>query len=441
MKSRIKVIVSSFVLLASLSWQGCDTAGDFDPPDQDYFVKYYGTSLGNQTGVDLVVNPDGTIIIVGISEIDGLTKTYFLKLDPLGNVLAEKYLSGPKDLVADIEALGNDTYLILSEFVVDGSENTDVKLLRVNGNGDKLDSVAAGTVKTGIEYNDHPRRITVLSTGKIIVSGSTDNIDDNSTSDPDFGDFLSLAFSANPNLVHDPSWGFGSTDLATGDFDGFVSAFEGRSADNEDIVCAIGVSSTALGGPPNVEGDPTLVYVGMGRDDGVIKDPGVLKDLPVGAIANISDAIKVESINGGYFFVGSMTLTNGKTELYFGKLQSSLTFDPQIDLQFHDRFLPTGATNLSGVSVSKSNVAPEGYLIAGIDTKQTGSTDTWALKIDLSGQVVWTARFGSDQGDDTAARIVELPNGKVMILGTTELGDNQRKLSLIKVNSSGQLLK
>ena len=428
-------------MLASLSWQGCDTSGDFDPPDEDYFVKYYGTSLGNQTGVDLVVNPDGTIVIVGISEVDGLTKTYFLKLDALGNVLAEKYLSGPKDLVADIEPLGNDTYLILSEFVVDASENTDVKLLRVNGNGEKIDSVTVGTVKGGNVYNDHPRRISLLSNGKIIVGGSTDNVSDNATSDPDFGDFLSVSFTASPNLAVDPTWGFGATDLGTGDFDGFVNTFEGRSDDNEDIVCAIGVSTTALGGDPGLEGDPTLVYVGMGPNDGDYKDFGKLGDLPAGAAASISDVIKVESINGGYFFVGSMTLSNGKTELYFGKLQSVITYDDDDDLQFHDRFLPTGATNLSGVSVSKSNVAPEGYLIAGIDTKQTGSTDTWALKIDLSGQVVWTARFGSDQGDDTAARIVELPNGKIIILGTTELGDNQRKLSLIKVNSSGQLLK
>ncbi len=141
------------------------------------------------------------------------------------------------------------------------------------------------------------------------------------------------------------------------------------------------------------------------------------------------------------FFVGSMRLSSGKTELYFGKLRANWNFELEDDLQFHDRFVPVGATNLAGVSVCKSNVAPEGYLIAGIDTKQTGTTDTWVLKLDLSGQVIWSSRFGSDQGDDAAARILELPDGKVIVVGTTELGDNQKKLSLIKVNSNGQLLK
>jgi hypothetical protein len=63
------------------------------------------------------------------------------------------------------------------------------------------------------------------------------------------------------------------------------------------------------------------------------------------------------------------------------------------------------------------------------------------LKVDLSGQLVWSSRLGSDQGDDAVAKVRELPDGRVLILGTTELGDNQRKLSLIKMNSSGQLLK
>jgi hypothetical protein len=443
MKIRTKILLSSLVLLAGLCPQGCDTAGDFDRPDVDYFVKYYGTSLGNQTGVDMVVNSDGTITMVGISESGATSRTYFVKIDQLGNVLIEKYLSGPTDRVKDIEPYGNGEYLILSEYIGESTLSNDVKLLRVSADGTKIDSSVVGTIfddpDDGPEQlNDYPKKIMVVNgTGKIIVSGYSDNIEDNSSPNADLGDFMVLAFEINPNLTQ-TSWNIRPSDFGGfTDLDVVAASVEAKTTDGSDVVCAIGYSSGTLASA----GDRQLFYFAMDPTNGDYIDSGTVPNIPAGSDAEILDAFEVESINGGYFFVGNIRAGNGRSELFFGKLRESLSFEENDDIQFLDKMLPAGATNFSGISACKSNTAPEGYLVAGIDTKPTGSTDVLVIKIDLSGQVVWTSRFGSDQGVDMPGKITELSDGKVMLVGTTELGDNQTKLSLIKMNSSGQLLK
>jgi hypothetical protein len=442
MKIRTKILLSSFVLLAGLCLQACDTAGDFDDPDVDYFVKYYGTSLGNQSGVDMVSNSDGTFTIVGTAESGGTSRTYFLKVDALGNTLLDKYLSGPTDVVKDIEPLNDGGYLILSQFTEEGTENTDIKILRVDGDGNKADSVVHGTVtdigQGMVSFNDHPRKMEILKSGKIIVSGSSDNVEDNGSQNPDLADYMSFGFNA--DLTLDTNWQFNLIDYgADDDFDVLVDAVEGKNEVGADAVFSIGFTTSELGVNPNR--DMVLCYM-VHKSDGTFDDGTSVPNLASGADTQIAEVISEESsINPGFFFVGSTFLSSGKTELFFGKLREQLNFDQPNDVQFLNRLVPPGANSIRGVSACKSNIAPEGYLIVANDTKPTGSSDIIALKVDLSGQLVWSSRLGSDQGDDAVAKVIELPDGRVLILGTTELGDNQRKLSLIKMNSSGQLLK
>ncbi len=73
--------------------------------------------------------------------------------------------------------------------------------------------------------------------------------------------------------------------------------------------------------------------------------------------------------------------------------------------------------------------------------QQLGTSNIWLTKIDLSGKELWSVSFGSDQGDDEVGAVAELPDGKILVLGTVELGDNKKKLTLIKLNSKGQLRK
>lgn len=440
MVNRIKIALSFFVL-AGLCWQGCDTAGDFDRPDVDYFVKYYGSSHANQSGVDIVANADGTFTLVGTSETGATSRTYFVKVDGLGNVLVEKYLSGPTDVVKDVEALPDGRLLILSEFV-ESAGNIDLKLLRVTSDGVRVDSVTYGTTEIDpndglLKINDHPKRIKILKSGKIVVSGSTDNVKDNTSQNPDLADNMCVAF--NQDLTPDTNWEFNLFDFpGDPDYDVIANVVEGKYG-TDDAVFAIGFTTSTLGG--NVNKDMVLAYIGLYKDNGGYMGARTVPSLVPGTDVQISEVIEDTSINGGFFFVGNLLLGNGRTEVFFGRFRSTLTLEPDQDVQFMKRLVPPGANNPVGVSVCKSNAGPEGYIIVSTDTKTSGSTDMIATKVDLSGEVVWSSTFGSDQGDDSAAKVLELADGRVLIVGTTRLGDNQRKLSLIKINSSGKLLK
>ena len=55
--------------------------------------------------------------------------------------------------------------------------------------------------------------------------------------------------------------------------------------------------------------------------------------------------------------------------------------------------------------------------------------------------MLWSTTFGSEAEDDRAPAVTEFPDGKVVILGTMGLTDNQFKMAFIKLNRNGQLLK
>ena len=54
------------ISLLMLTYAACDTAGNVDPVFERTFIKYYGTE-GDQYAADLIVNDDGTLLILGNS--------------------------------------------------------------------------------------------------------------------------------------------------------------------------------------------------------------------------------------------------------------------------------------------------------------------------------------------------------------------------------------
>jgi hypothetical protein len=91
--------------------------------------------------------------------------------------------------------------------------------------------------------------------------------------------------------------------------------------------------------------------------------------------------------------------------------------------------------------MANSIIGGSGYLILGNEVRGTGAVNFWLSKIDQSGIILWSSTFGSEGEDDFAAAVHELPDGKIAILGTMGLADNQSKMALIKVNPQGALLK
>jgi hypothetical protein len=427
MKVRISFIATVLALVSMLAMQACDTASDFDQPDTDYFLKYYGNTTASQKGVDMIVNDDGSIVIVGESETGGVRKIYFLKVDAMGKVVTEKYFSGPSEQVKGIEPLGNDEYIIAADSLA-GPGNFDVKLIMINGAGVVLDSIRHKTAN-----NDLIKSITVSSTGEIIVAGATFPTIDKS-------EFMIYRFLRGP-LRLDNNWLFSvpnynanvnvvakvvETVPTTGEMPRFLAIAYSNSGLTEDQPPQETILPAYFGLTQN--GDPD----GFGGFSGSVN----LGD------TEINSGIAIRGADEGYFVTGA-TRGAGNTGLFICKMRKDLTFVPADNnsVEIYSKVNPSGANSISGIAGISSTFLPLGYLVVGNDVASSGNSNIWLSKIDYSGQIAWSARFGSEQGSDTAAAIAELPDGKILILGTVELGDNQRKLTLMKLNSKGQFLK
>jgi hypothetical protein len=78
------------------------------------------------------------------------------------------------------------------------------------------------------------------------------------------------------------------------------------------------------------------------------------------------------------------------------------------------------------------------YLILANEIGPDSKDNIVIVKADSHGEKIWTRSFGTDEGDDTAAAIEALPDGRVAVVGTMELETN-KKLALIVVDNQGGL--
>lgn len=428
---RIKIAIACAALALVTGFSSCDTSNGFDPANTDYFIKYYGGD-GNQTAVDLVANSDGSIVMVGKSEFNLDKRIYFVKVDPRGDIITETYFGGPSDEVKDIEPLPNGEFMIVSDNTV-GTNNIDINLLRVSADGTVLDSKIYGT-----RGNDISKSLTVLSDGGILVSGTTDSTATWAVEDPaipDLGDFMVHRFTS--DLEIDNTWDFDAG------FGGNLDCVTKTSRGEDGFFYALGYSNANVAGINN--GKKLVFFYFRIRPDG----QGLENNTPEGSVnidnTEVTAATAVSTISPGYVGTGKSVNSSGTNQLFIFKLKKTLTFIENNDIEIFTKTAPEN-TQLSGVSVAPAFATTQGYLIVAND-KQLSSTsgnelnNIWLSKVDLSGKVNWSAKFGSETGNDTAAAVTELPDGKVLVLGTIELGDQQKKLALIKLSPKGQLQK
>ena len=66
-----------------------------------------------------------------------------------------------------------------------------------------------------------------------------------------------------------------------------------------------------------------------------------------------------------------------------------------------------------------------------------GNRDIFLGKTDFNGVEKWYRTFGAN-GQDDGERVIENPDGSIVFVGTMNLS-GQRKITLIKTNSNGEL--
>lgn len=433
---------SVFYLLVLMTCGACDTERNVEDPDLHYFVKYYGGD-DDQRGVDMLLLNDGSLLLLGNYSIvtTGTSDRdiYLVRVDARGDLVWEKRFSG-KDVIAnakDIEPTSDGNFIILADFQTEIGERTQLKLLKISPDGAPLDSVSFGTLA-----NDFGKSVTLLNDGGFIVSGTTEFTDQWTPADPglDPGDTFGFRFDENLDF-HSP-WGPNTAGFGAGQgvqLDVAVRTIEIPPATTTDSVKFYVFGHTNS----NISGNNSALRQGLfyfqrgssGTEATPLYPDTNSENTEIQFVQRVAP-----ELGTGFVAVGTRQNPLGFSDIFFARFRSSLTFQQASADILLSTIIPLGR-NIRGVSIANSVVGGAGYLVLGNEVRGTGAVNFWLSKIDQSGAILWSSTFGSETGDDSAAAVVELPDGKIVVLGTMGLADNQSKMALIKLNPGGQLLK
>lgn len=438
---KLRLINILWLLLPFLS---CDTKKDFEEGTKNYFVKYFGED-GDQQAIDMVVNEDGTIMILGNTSMPGASqRILMIKTDAEGNLLWQKKFGSDVDLLGreviaeypqDLEPTSDGNFLILSNMYrgidVATNENIyDFKVIKINPEGDSIGGMEFGNNQENWS-TQFVKSITALSNGGFIVTGnSTDETiaADPQLTPPDQEDMFAIGFESDLNTVAWTTLELGAPVGTTGEhFGSGIKVFE--ASPNEYYMFSY--SDRQLIGETDFESNFEVSnFSGNGIPLGFSDNAGRETSWEI-----LASVCKVPGVlGGGYYELGTSvptsTITNTVGQLYFCKRNENLNKQSEGTI-----------SNISG-QFTATTVAPsvfsDGFLILA-NEKTTAGTTIRLIKTNLNSEALWSVNMGSFDKSSEGASVAELPDGRIMILGTIEL-ETQDKIGLMKVNSQGEFL-
>lgn len=398
----------------------CDTEKDLDAAEGDFFVKYYGDT-GNQEGVDMVINSDGTIFLLGNSSGNSRgTKFFVVKIDASGKILKQKYFGdadqASDEVAVDIEAAYDGDFIIAIKKRVSATER-DIKLLRISAELEGVDSTIypfAGDVevRSVTTLLTNPRGFLLTGSTSVDVSGGATN-----ASDP-------FCFRTDEQFNPNPLWkapgGFGQ-DIGVKIVEGDVT---------NEFFLFFSTNQTSAG-------DFGFRYIGINNDGSGFSNNVELSE-DNSTDERLNEVTKIGPPSNGYALIGTTSSGADPSNIYCVITNSSFQIINQ-----GNQILTTGISgSLSGISITPASVGNSGFFVLGnqdVTIDNNTNRNLILFHLDAQGKVLWSVPFGSEFFD-SSAKVLELPDGKILVLGTVTLG-NQEKMVLIKVNSEGQFAK
>jgi hypothetical protein len=408
----LKYLLASTMLL-TLS---CDNDGNVDNPDKKFFLKMYGTD-GDQTAVDLELLSDGSILLLGTSVSDDNTsRVYLVKLNDEGRIVWTKKFGETRETAVDIEPTSNGNFVLLSDFV---SSNLDhnLKLILITQDGVKLDSAIRGSVN-----NEFPKSVTPLSDGGYIVTGKVEEALNGPTN------IFHFRCDSNLNWLT-TTWK--DTYGSSNDTDVGVKIYQ----QGIDLFYVFGSSNLDHN---QTKGTANIFYYTL-NEVGYPGNPNYTGKLDVDVQINSAYKAPVE-LGGNFVLLGTQFSGLNSLGLQFSVLRNPLeasgdaSKDEQIDTQLN---LPASLTGVN-VSAASSGQSATGYFILCNEPRPQGS-NIYLAKIDQSTSVLWSVSLGSESENDFGSVVRELPDGRILVLGTVRVADRQSKMALFKLNSNGRL--
>ncbi len=435
-----------YILLVIIILISCDSESQLDPPGENYFVKFYGED-GNHEGIDFIVNDDGTFILLGNVKVPGLNQQiYMVKVDAQGMVIGEPKAFGANvdHFAKDIEHTPDGNMIVTAESVISAG-NRDVYVLKVDNNLNIIsEKTVSGILKTpgGQESDEEVNSISVISDGYIVV-GSTTAI---SATASGLTDALHLRFTFNLDLVeqgtlNQPIWAYTTNkndsedvlikmiEINPSTFYGFgyTNTVRNQKRDFKYWAFSLGATGTSTN-----DGTELLDVIGSPEEDeklsGVIESPATAGE--------------------GYVLSGIRTNSSKESQSFIVKLQKDIFGIDQDNLLAEES--PTELGNLENfdentiIKTSMVALSQGGFLLL-TNNKAPTSDEVNISLIKLSNTFKTEGRqqiFFGGAGDDFAGTVKELPDGKIMVMGTMTLGgvSGQKKIVLMKLNKDGKLV-
>ncbi len=172
--------------------QKCNSAG------QSLWEKTYGGEK-NEIGADILLNPDGTIMILGhtASFGAGLNDIYIVKTDENGNIIWEKTIGGPaNDFARKIKPAANNHFYIGGYTQSYGKGGLDFYLAKIDALGNLIWQKTYGDV-----LDDGLVDFYITENGELMLFGFTNNYETEEQ------DFLLIKTDPNGGLIWQKTYG------------------------------------------------------------------------------------------------------------------------------------------------------------------------------------------------------------------------------------------
>jgi hypothetical protein len=419
----------------------CDTERNIPLPEDCCFLKFYGVE-GEQTGVDFVQTPDNAIVMVGNSTQPGRTQMiYVVKVDLLGNVIWENMigLDDKNNAVKDIE-LHPDGRLVIAGETEIAVGNRDVFLKTMSSDGVELDSVRYGVTATS---DEEVNSVSIFGSGintienSFVVAGATNYVIDPNPDPRDTKDGLRVRFIEEPTLQPTPSAWVETTgknesedvivkviqidDNMIYSF-GYTNAIRNGSGDFKYWVAPLDDA-----GGPNGDDEALLIALGSVSEDEILK-----------SVIDININNPFES---GFLLAGVARNNAGNCRSYVVKLGRDLPFS--VDDQLYPTPLGSHPNADLRINGFYSPLNSDFLILATQNVNSNLANDLSLFKLDREYQLEWGPQVFGGESFDEAGAVLQLADGKIMVLGTMTVGglSGQKKMALMKLNSEGKLLR
>lgn len=403
---------SLLAALVAVLFYACDTERNIAPVFKAFFSKYYGED-GNQTAVDLAVSNDGSLIMLGKSEsqTNPVARSFIVKTDGEGTVLWQRQLGGDDEEPVDVEIDSQNDILVVSNI-----RGTSIRITRISQSGAGIDSMViahesgvklVGTAIT--EVADGSFLITGYAGPELVIDFNLQRADVDDLLiyrvDPGFDDIPEMMVERGGEhvgkivkLFQSQTTGpiryytFGDSDRPFNEGATFRRAFEVNQLND------FFVATQPVPGPA---GDEQVARQAI--------------EMTVGA-------------ERGYLVVGTSGQA-GFTQIFLAQY-----VDARPDLLMRFSKVISNPRPAEGISVAYGD--QETMFVLADELQDNNNHDIYLVKLASDGSKLGELRFGSIEGDDLAAAVRVLPDGRVAVLGTIAL-ETQKKMMLTLLSPQG----